>query len=151
MSWLRLSLMALVALAGCAPAEGTGTPLPSLDLSHPAAAMDDVVCDRLASEQEVEAIVGRDLTALGRSFSSCYWTGFLKDVQLVFNTGAQVEAWRTSLLETYTDRAEVDGLELWAERGSDSVAAFGPDRGLIVHGLSDHEAAQLLRLALPRL
>lgn len=142
------------ALSACAAAGSSAVPsidLPSIDVARPALAMDAVECDGLVTEAEVEAIHKRDVTALGRSFSSCYWVRPGHSIQLVFNTGQTVATWRDSLLETYTRRIEVDGIEIWAKPGTDSVATFGPDRGLIVHGLPEEEAVALLLLALARL
>ena len=72
-------------------------------------------------------------------------------VQLVLQTGATVEGWRSQLLQTYT-RSVDTGIDAWNEPATSSIAAFGPKRGLVVHGVRDPaQAIAVLRLALPRL
>ncbi len=123
-----------------------------ISIDQPPTPMDDVDCDALLTEAEVEAILGTDVRPVGRRASSCYWTGRQAVVQLVFNTSDLVDGWRGLLLETYTVPLDTAGVEVRGERDSESVAAFGPDRGVIVHGVrARDQAIALCLLALSRL
>ncbi len=114
--------------------------------------MDAIACESLLTLSEVESVMGTDVVAIGRRASSCYWLRGGASLQLVFNTSVTVPHWREELLKTYTDHVVDSGAELWAEPGGESVAAFGPGRGLIVHGLGSRvDAIRLLRLAIGRL
>ena len=147
-------IIGLLAMAGCgtsAPSEAPAATAVEIDFADAPLDMDAIDCDDLLTEEEVEGIVGEDVRPLGRSFSSCYWIGNRTAVQLVFNTQS-VDEWRAALLETYTDRLPIDGVEVWAEPGSESIAGFGPGRGAVVHGVqSREEALAILLLALARL
>lgn len=149
-----LAIVLLVALAGCTPAGWAPTHLPELTFDGPPAAMDAVDCDTLLSEEEIADTLGTSYTATGLLASSCYWSaadGSL--VQLVFQTGDTVPRWREELLRTYSEFiGAAEGIELWGEPGDGSIAAFGPARGLIMHGVGDRDGVvALLRLALARL
>ncbi|MDA0351719.1 MAG: hypothetical protein O3A10_05870 [Chloroflexi bacterium] len=114
--------------------------------------MADIECDALLTAAEVERVVGVDVTPVGRIASSCYWSGNGVFIQLVFNTSDGFARWRSALLASFTEDARAVGFESWADPRSESVAAFGPDRGVIVHGVDSRaDALALLRLALGRL
>ena len=142
-------LLATVTACRATPGDRSNVPIAFPGDPQP---MDSVACNSLLSEAEVEATLGRDVIPLGRSASSCYWTGGGTTVQLVFGTGDGVAAWRDEILGTYTERLDAPGVEAWAAPGGASVAGFGPGRGLLVHGAgSRQEALALVLLALPRL
>ncbi len=147
-----LSIVLLVVLGGCASADRT--PLPALTFDGPPAIMDAVECDTLLSKAEIGDTLGKPYTATGLLASSCYWSaadGSL--VQLVFQTGDTVPRWREELRRTYTEAIGTAGdAELWADPGTGSVVVFGPQRGLIMHGVGERDAqVKLLWLALARL
>jgi hypothetical protein len=141
-------------VAGCGTADPSETPIASraeIDFADAPVDMDAIECDDLLAEGEVEGILGEDVTPLGRFASSCYWTGGGTAVQLVFNTRSPNE-WRAALLETYTDHLPIEGVDVWAEPNSESIAAFGPARGAVVHGINSRDQAlEILLLALSRL
>ncbi len=148
------SAVLIVALAGCAPAGLTPTQFPTVTFAGPPVVMDAVACDTLLSEAEIAEALGQAYAGTGRVASSCYWSaadGSL--VQLVFQTGDTVLRWREELLRTYAEFIGVaEGVELWGEPGDDSIAAFGPGRGLIMHGVGDRDGVvELLLMALARL
>lgn len=158
---LLLLLVLLAAAFGCDPSSPGAADTP---LSAPAAesitfdeapkATDEVECAELISDEEVGAILeAAEVTALGLTHSSCSW--FADDVffQLVLNTNDGYPDWRQLLLEEYTEVLQVtDDLELRGDPANGSFAAFGPDRGLLLHGLgSRDDALQLLLLAISRL
>ena len=145
----------LLVLAGC----GSGpqpitSSVPTFDFTLAPASSDTVDCQRLLKEREIRAIVAAAPSFIGKQASSCYWQTAGGLIQLVFNTGSPVARWREALRETYAKdlRSPASGVEIWRASRSESVAALGPDRGVIVHGLrSADEAATLALLALSRL
>jgi hypothetical protein len=114
--------------------------------------MDEITCESLLTRAEIEAMMGAEVVEVGRRASSCYWLLDGQMTQVAFNTSNAVPHWRELLLEDYTMRLQVPGSEVWAEPNGGSVAAFAGGRGVIIHGVSDQEAAVgLALLALARL
>jgi hypothetical protein len=151
----RLLVIGLaLAVAGCGeadPVESQMADRAEIDFADAPKDMDAIECGDLLTEGEIERILGEDVTPLGRFTSSCYWTGRATSIQLVFNTRSPNE-WRAALLETYTDRLPIEGVDVWAEPNSESIAAFGPARGALVHGVNSRDQAlEILLLALSRL
>jgi hypothetical protein len=145
------ALLLLTGITGCR-ASPSASSAAHIAFSGDPEPMDAIACNALLSESEVQATLGRDVIPLGRSASSCSWTGGGTTVQLVFGTGEGVVHWRAQVLATFTERVRATGAEVWAESDGTSVAGFGPSRGLLVHGAASREAAlALLFLALPRL
>jgi hypothetical protein len=114
--------------------------------------MDEIQCEDLLTEAEVEQVLNFDVTPIGRKASSCYWSVDTGLIQLVFNTGAGFAAWKRELLRSFTEKIDIAGFEVWAEPATGSVTAFGLDRGLIIHGVhSQKDAVTLISLAFVRL
>lgn len=151
----------LALLVGCSPSQTPATDsLPpvveaeSISFDQPPKAVDEIECTELVTEREAAAILEEDeVTVLGRIHSECHWVTARDVVQLVFHTGRNYSRWRDLLLDTYTHEIEVtDAVELRRRPGERSYAAFGPDRGLLLHGsVSEERAVRLLLLALSRL
>jgi hypothetical protein len=145
----------LLVLAGC----GSGpqpitSSVPSFDFTRAPTSSDAVDCHRLLEDRDIQAVVAHRPSFMGKQGSSCYWQTAEGLMQLVFNTGPPVAGWREALRETYAKdlRSPASGVEIWRASRSESVAALGPDRGVIVHGVtSANEAATLALLALSRL
>lgn len=155
-------LVLLTATLGCANSSSSiaaDVPLSTLEAESvtfdgPPKALDEVECAELITDEEVGAILeAAEVTAIDLTHSSCYWFADDAFFQLVVNTGDGYPRWRQQLLEDYTEELEVtDDLELRGNPANSSFAAFGPDRGLLLHGLgSRDQALRLLLLAISRL
>ncbi len=147
-----VALVVVAGLAGCANAP-EATQGPPVEYDGAPRALDEIECATLLTDRELEGVLGVPVSPVpvGRVASSCYWHVGGGVVQLVLQTGATVERWRSLVLKTYT-RSVDTGIDAWNEPAKSSIAAFGPERGLIVHGVRDPaQAIAVLRLALPRL
>lgn len=148
---MRLAAVVLLLATGCGQVPSAAPSTAATEVGTPQA-MEDVACEGLLTRAEVEAVVGGQVVSLGRRASSCHWLRGGQVVQLVFNTSDFVARWREELLQTYTQRVDANGADVWAEPGGESVAAFRDDRGVIVHGVPDRASAVgLALLALGRL
>jgi len=126
----------------------------SITFDRPPQTTDEVDCADLITDEEVGAILNAtEVTAIGLTHSSCSWIADGAILQLVLNTSDVYPRWRRLLLEEYTEELQLtDDLELRGHPANSSFAAFGPDRGLLLHGLeSTDQAMRLLLLAISRL
>lgn len=143
------TVVILLVLTACSP-ETSATS--SIAFDGPSRDLDEIDCDSLLTNDEIEQRLSGLVTSHGMRASSCYWFAGSDLVQLVVQTGRDISTWKSLILEDYTVEVEGSGVEVWADPDSESIGAFGPGRGLLIHGVRDRDAAiELLLLAIARL
>lgn len=143
------TVVILLVLTACSPE--TSAPS-SVAFDGPSRDLDEIDCDSLLTNDEIEQRLSGLVTSHGMRASSCYWFAGSDLVQLVVQSGRDISTWKSLILEDYTVEIEGSGVEVWADPDSESIGAFGPGRGLLIHGVRDRDAAiELLLLAIARL
>ena len=144
------ALAVLLVLPGCSADEGA--PASSIVFEGPSRSLDEIDCGSLLTEAEIEQRLSGPVTSHGMRASSCYWFAGNQLVQIVIQSGRDISTWKSLILEAYTVEIEGTDVEMWADPDSESIGAFGPERGLLIHGVRDRgDAIELLSIAIARL
>ena len=137
-------------IVGCVHTGSSPTTSLDFDFPDPPPEVDTVECEELLRPDDLETLMGDEPDVVLKSTSSCFWLIGRERIQLVINTSRFVERWRQEILMDFTEPVANADPPLW--RAGTSVAIFADDRGMLIHGIEDHElAVDLLRLAFSRL
>ena len=105
---LGTTLAILTIFSGCSAREIA--PASSIVFDESPRALDEIECDSLLANDEIETILSGPVTSHGKRASSCYWFAGDDLVQLVIQSGRDISTWKSLILDDYTpsrSRAQV--------------------------------------------
>ena len=111
-------------------------------------------CDRLLSAEDLAAVIGTKVRALGWNQNSCFWSTPNRNIQLVLMTGPNTGRWFTILQEPGESAGmrPLAGYDFAAIAKEGLFGGFAPGRAALLHSpLPPEVAAPLVRQVLSRL